>query len=55
MLRRYIKQLFTSLFESETNKIKHKENDIDRQVAKLKQMQRSAKYRQRPRKKETVL
>lgn len=55
MLRRYVKQLINSLFARDTKQIKHKERDIDRQVARLKQMQRSAKYRQRPRKKETVL
>jgi hypothetical protein len=55
MLRRYVKQLITTLFTRDTKKIKNEKTDIDRQVDRLKQMQRSARYKERPIKKETVL
>lgn len=44
-----------SLFARETNSNRIKEHEIERQIARLKQIQRTAKQRQRPRKKETVL
>jgi len=55
MLRRFLKQLFTSLFVSQTVETKSKEKEIDKQITKLKQMQRTNKFKARPRKKENVL
>lgn len=55
MLRRYIKQLVDSMFSKDTTSFRTKNTEIQRQVARLKKIQQSAKHRQRPRKKETVL
>lgn len=54
MFKRYLRKLMNSLFARETASIRSKENEIDRQVAKLKQIQRANKQ-QPPRKKDTVL
>lgn len=55
MLKRYLKQLFTSLINTQSDDMRVKEKKIDKQVARLKQMQRTNPNKPRPRKKETVL
>ena len=55
MFRRYIKQLVNSLFSRDTATTRSKETEIERQIARLKQIQRTHKQRQRPRKKDAVL
>jgi hypothetical protein len=45
----------SSLFAKDTAEMREKEKDIERQIARLQQLQRTAKQRQRPRKKESVL
>jgi hypothetical protein len=55
MLKRYLKQIFTSLFNSQAAEMTRNEKKIDKQLARLKQMQRTNPYKPRPRKKETSL
>lgn len=55
MIRRYIKKLVSSLFARDTAQMREKEKDIEKQIARLQQIQRSSKQRQKPRKKEPVL
>lgn len=46
---RYIRQLMNTLFNRDAEKAKQQEKEIDKQVVRLKQMQRTHKAKPRPR------
>lgn len=55
LIKRYLKQIFTSLFNEQAANNKGKEKEIYKNVDKLKKLQRNNIYKKRPRKKDTVL
>lgn len=45
----------SSLFARDTAHMREKKKDIEKQISRLQQIQRSSKQRQKPKKKESVL